>query len=112
MNEKDIEATGTSPVKGAVGNFILCSSFRADANLAGTAHSHGQTSNYDDPSSTIWSVYVSEADVYDKTLVEGWTADMDGILIFVRNYVFFAIKPSTYFLSVWSFLCQCHSFHS
>ncbi|KAJ7082992.1 hypothetical protein C8R44DRAFT_561988, partial [Mycena epipterygia] len=29
-----------------------------------------------------WAVYISEADKYDKTLVENWKSDMDGILIF------------------------------
>lgn len=43
-----------------------------------------QATNYDDPSSKVWSVYVAEADAHDKTLVEGWKADMDGILIYVR----------------------------
>ncbi|KAJ7744590.1 hypothetical protein B0H16DRAFT_1693129 [Mycena metata] len=30
----------------------------------------------------LWSVYVSEAEKYDKALVEGWRADMEGLLIF------------------------------
>ncbi|KAJ7453760.1 hypothetical protein FB451DRAFT_1050045, partial [Mycena latifolia] len=30
----------------------------------------------------IWSVYVSEAEKYDKALVESWRSDMDGMLIF------------------------------
>ncbi|KAJ7478606.1 hypothetical protein B0H11DRAFT_1279160 [Mycena galericulata] len=30
----------------------------------------------------IWSVYVSEAEKYDKALVESWRGDMDGMLIF------------------------------
>ncbi|KAJ7431883.1 hypothetical protein B0H11DRAFT_825003 [Mycena galericulata] len=30
----------------------------------------------------IWSVYISEADKYDKALVERWRSDMEGILIF------------------------------
>lgn len=49
------------------------------------AHSNNKTTrnNYDDPTSKIWSVYVSEAASFDKALVEGWTRDMDGILIFV-----------------------------
>ncbi|KAJ7440940.1 hypothetical protein FB451DRAFT_1058480, partial [Mycena latifolia] len=29
-----------------------------------------------------WSVYISEADKYDKALVESWRSDMDGMLIF------------------------------
>jgi hypothetical protein len=31
----------------------------------------------------LWAVYVSEADKYDKALVESWKSDMDGLLIFV-----------------------------
>ncbi|KAJ7786945.1 hypothetical protein B0H14DRAFT_2186080, partial [Mycena olivaceomarginata] len=30
----------------------------------------------------LWSVYVSEAEKYDKALVESWRSDMDGLLIF------------------------------
>ncbi|KAF8199396.1 hypothetical protein K438DRAFT_1478749, partial [Mycena galopus ATCC 62051] len=29
-----------------------------------------------------WAVYISEAHKYDKTLVEGWKSDMEGLLIF------------------------------
>lgn len=31
----------------------------------------------------LWAVYISEAEKYDKALVEGWKSDMDGLLIFV-----------------------------
>ena len=31
----------------------------------------------------MWAVYVSEAEKYDKALVESWRGDMDGMLIFV-----------------------------
>ncbi|KAJ7860765.1 hypothetical protein B0H13DRAFT_2355479 [Mycena leptocephala] len=30
----------------------------------------------------LWAVYVSEAEKYDKALVESWKSDMDGLLIF------------------------------
>ncbi|KAF7314550.1 hypothetical protein MKEN_00928200 [Mycena kentingensis (nom. inval.)] len=30
----------------------------------------------------MWSVYISEAEKYDKSLVEGWKSDMEGMLIF------------------------------
>ncbi|KAJ7638044.1 hypothetical protein B0H17DRAFT_870428, partial [Mycena rosella] len=30
----------------------------------------------------LWAVYVSEADKYDKALVESWKSDMEGMLIF------------------------------
>ncbi|KAJ7197376.1 hypothetical protein GGX14DRAFT_667895 [Mycena pura] len=32
--------------------------------------------------SKLWSVYVSEAEKYDKSLVESWKGDMEGMLIF------------------------------
>jgi hypothetical protein len=35
--------------------------------------------------SKIWAVYVSEAEKYDKSLVEGWKSDMEGMLIFVSH---------------------------
>jgi hypothetical protein len=38
-------------------------------------------------------VYVSEAEKYDKALVETWKSDMEGLLIFVRN-IFIAITQS------------------
>jgi hypothetical protein len=31
----------------------------------------------------LWAVYVSEAERYDRALVESWMSDMQGILIFV-----------------------------
>ncbi|KAJ7105906.1 hypothetical protein C8R44DRAFT_886354 [Mycena epipterygia] len=30
----------------------------------------------------LWAVYISEAEKYDKALVESWRSDMDGLLIF------------------------------
>ncbi|KAJ6545500.1 hypothetical protein B0H19DRAFT_955735, partial [Mycena capillaripes] len=32
----------------------------------------------------LWAVYVSEAEKYDRGLVESWKSDMEGLLIFVR----------------------------
>jgi hypothetical protein len=31
----------------------------------------------------LWAVYISEAEKYDRALVESWKSDMDGLLIFV-----------------------------
>ncbi|KAJ6565806.1 hypothetical protein DFH09DRAFT_984122 [Mycena vulgaris] len=37
----------------------------------------------DDPAAAkLWAVYISEAEKYDKALVDGWRRDMDGLLIF------------------------------
>ncbi|KAJ7881492.1 hypothetical protein B0H14DRAFT_1504335, partial [Mycena olivaceomarginata] len=33
-------------------------------------------------SAKLWAVYISEAEKYDKPLVEGWKSDMEGLLIF------------------------------
>ncbi|KAJ7106794.1 hypothetical protein C8R43DRAFT_845308, partial [Mycena crocata] len=33
-------------------------------------------------SARLWSIYVGEAERYDKSLVESWKADMEGMLIF------------------------------
>ncbi|KAJ7797657.1 hypothetical protein B0H14DRAFT_2466772, partial [Mycena olivaceomarginata] len=33
-------------------------------------------------SAKLWAVYISEAEKYDKALVESWKSDMDGLLIF------------------------------
>ncbi|TDL27703.1 hypothetical protein BD410DRAFT_325099 [Rickenella mellea] len=37
---------------------------------------------YDEPSDKMWSIYVSEAEKFDKALVESWKGDMEGLLIF------------------------------
>ncbi|KAJ6542939.1 hypothetical protein B0H19DRAFT_312574 [Mycena capillaripes] len=34
----------------------------------------------------LWAVYVSEAEKYDKGLVESWKSDMDGLLIFAALF--------------------------
>jgi uncharacterized membrane protein len=34
-------------------------------------------------SAKLWAVYISEAEKYDKALVERWRSDMEGLLIFV-----------------------------
>ncbi|KAJ7076006.1 hypothetical protein B0H15DRAFT_955982 [Mycena belliarum] len=36
----------------------------------------------DEPCAQIWSVYISEAEKYDKALVDSWRGNMNGILIF------------------------------
>jgi hypothetical protein len=37
-------------------------------------------------SAKIWTIYIAEAERYDRALVESWKADMEGILIFVRSF--------------------------
>ncbi|KAJ7899658.1 hypothetical protein B0H13DRAFT_1446576, partial [Mycena leptocephala] len=36
----------------------------------------------------LWAVYVSEAEKYDKSLVESWKSDMEGLLIFVSSFLY------------------------
>ncbi|KAJ7752548.1 hypothetical protein B0H16DRAFT_1317352, partial [Mycena metata] len=36
----------------------------------------------DSAASKVWAVYVSEAEKYDRSLVESWKSDMEGMLIF------------------------------
>ncbi|KAJ7725918.1 hypothetical protein B0H16DRAFT_1781391, partial [Mycena metata] len=36
----------------------------------------------DEPCSEIWAVYISEAEKYDKALVDSWRGNMNGMLIF------------------------------
>ncbi|KAJ7659577.1 hypothetical protein DFH06DRAFT_1297191 [Mycena polygramma] len=36
----------------------------------------------DEAASKLWAVYISEAEKYDKSLVESWKSDMEGMLIF------------------------------
>jgi hypothetical protein len=45
--------------------------------------------NYEEEaaSAKLWAVYVSEAEKYDRGLVESWKSDMEGLLIFVRNKI-------------------------
>ncbi|KAJ7039447.1 hypothetical protein C8F04DRAFT_1178979 [Mycena alexandri] len=49
-----------------------------------------QTANFlgtEEACAKMWSVYVSQAEKYDKALVAGWRADMKGILIFNPNRI-------------------------
>lgn len=53
--------------------------------MAGATGLSGDTEpqdTYGDPSARIWSVYMKEAIPHDKALIESWSKDMDGILIF------------------------------
>ncbi|KAJ7602304.1 hypothetical protein DFH06DRAFT_1023972, partial [Mycena polygramma] len=37
-------------------------------------------------SAKLWAVYVSEAEKYDRALVESWKSDMEGLLIFAALF--------------------------
>ena len=47
----------------------------------------------DDPSTKMWLLSISQADKYDAALAEGWKADMDGILIYVRSTYDWHVRP-------------------
>ena len=60
------------------------SSFFSDIVLLAPVASHPAS---DDPSTKMWLLSISQADKYDAAIAEGWKADMDGILIYVRSNV-------------------------
>jgi hypothetical protein len=51
----------------------------------GTADTITDDPAHEAATAKLWAVYVSEAEKYDKGLVESWKSDMEGILIFVRG---------------------------
>ena len=55
------------------------SDYRRDTSLTTTPTLHG------DPSSKIWGLYLSQAEKIDKEHSESWTANTDGVLVFVRH---------------------------
>jgi hypothetical protein len=42
-------------------------------------------STHEAAAAKLWAVYISQAEKYDKGLVESWKSDMQGMLIFVRR---------------------------
>ncbi|KAJ6462561.1 hypothetical protein C8R45DRAFT_1178289, partial [Mycena sanguinolenta] len=44
------------------------------------------TMKEDEGAANIWAVYVTEAEKYDKSLVESWKSDMEGLLIFAALF--------------------------
>jgi hypothetical protein len=51
------------------------------------AHSNTADGNYGDPSDKLFSVYLAQADKFDKEQSESWKGDTEGILVFVRPSV-------------------------
>lgn len=48
-------------------------------------HDHATLGNtFIDPQDKFWSMYLSDAEKYDKFRIESWKGDTEGILIFVR----------------------------
>ncbi|KAK7024759.1 hypothetical protein R3P38DRAFT_3532470 [Favolaschia claudopus] len=48
----------------------------------GNPTSTDSSDDADGAAARVWAVYVSEAEKYDKALVESWKSDMEGLLIF------------------------------
>lgn len=48
------------------------------------AHLNTAEGNYGDPSDKLFSVYLAQADKFDKEQSESWKGDTEGILVFVR----------------------------
>ncbi|KAJ6504935.1 hypothetical protein DFH09DRAFT_288428 [Mycena vulgaris] len=46
------------------------------------SHIHDPDAGDESAGANLWTVYISEAEKYDKALVEGWKSDMEGLLIF------------------------------
>ncbi|KAJ7825329.1 hypothetical protein B0H13DRAFT_1452798, partial [Mycena leptocephala] len=53
----------------------------------------------------LWAIYVSEAEKYDRGLVESWKSDMEGILIFVCADI---IKMRSLSASLTAFLIESY----
>jgi hypothetical protein len=50
------------------------------AHLIDGAKAHG---NWDDSSNKLWSIYVAQAEKYDKIMTDGWKIDTDGGRVFI-----------------------------
>ncbi|KAF7343206.1 hypothetical protein MVEN_01751800 [Mycena venus] len=57
-------------------------SIKDTANLPDLSYVPKQADRDELASAKLWAVYISEAEKYDKALVEGWKSDMEGLLIF------------------------------
>jgi hypothetical protein len=49
----------------------------------GFAHTNVAEGNYGDPSDRLFSVYLAQAEKFDKEQSESWKGDTEGILVFV-----------------------------
>ena len=64
---------------------------------AGVAHPNSDEGNYGDPSDKIFSVYLAQADKFDKEQSESWKGDTEGILVFVCRRIILSLAPLTCF---------------
>ncbi|KAJ6559970.1 hypothetical protein B0H19DRAFT_1375899 [Mycena capillaripes] len=57
-----------------------------DAEKGGIKPKQGTNPDEDAAAAKLWAVYVSEAEKYDRSLVETWKSDMEGLLIFAALF--------------------------
>ena len=76
-----------------------------DVQRRNTSNTHH--SSYSDPSAKIWNLYLSQAGKFDKDHSESWTANTDGVLVFVRQT--FLINSSTAVLTANTFVRRVFS---
>ena len=62
---------------------------------AGVAHPNSAEGNYGDPSDQLFSVYLAQADKFDKEQSESWKGDTEGILVFVCRRATLDLVPLT-----------------
>ncbi|KAJ6559989.1 hypothetical protein B0H19DRAFT_1375907 [Mycena capillaripes] len=58
----------------------------ADVEKGGIKLKQGINPDEDAAAAKLWTVYVSEAEKYDRSLVETWKSDMEGLLIFAALF--------------------------
>lgn len=64
---------------------------------AASAHPNIVDVNHGDPSDKLFSVYLAQADKFDKEQSESWKGDTEGILVFVCRPTILFFVPLTYF---------------
>lgn len=71
--------------------------------------SHKQRQDFDDRANDLWSLYGTEAEIYDESRIKSLKSDMDGVLIFVRT-CFPSYQPQrlTSYIPGWFILCCSH----
>ncbi|KAJ6555015.1 hypothetical protein DFH09DRAFT_1365966 [Mycena vulgaris] len=84
----------------------------------GTIDGGGNDPSEEAAAAKLWAVYVSEAEKYDKALVESWKSDMEGMFIFGRRVssppvsaaangsTFIAPVPTVFIASTTSLVCN------
>lgn len=69
---------------------------------------HGQEL---DDNAPVWKAYQDEATKHDQTMIDGWSGDMDILLVFVRDIHYVPGKVSCCYLLGWPLFCSPHILH-